>query len=305
MRSLLAFVAAIALGIGLYAWQPWRAQPPLRQPSGAYVPDGPPGRALIWAVGDGADGGARAQAVVTRMRRKRSDRVLYLGDVYGSGPASWLRGSGSEADYVKRYAPVYGAFAPVTAPTPGNHEWHRRGEGYEPYWAGVFGRPPPAYYEFRVAGWRLLSLNSEAPHGAGSAQLRWLRGRLRGGGDCRLAFWHRPRYSAGRHGDDGGLAPLWNALRGRARIVVSGHDHNMQRLRPLDGITQYVAGAGGHGLYRLPRRDPRLAFGDALNYGALRIELRPGRARLAFVSVDGRILDVSVVRCASGQPAAA
>jgi hypothetical protein len=71
----------------------------------------------------------------------------------------------------------------------------------------------------------------------------------------------------------------------------------MQRFRPVDGMTQYVSGAGGHDLYRFKRRDPRMAFGEARAYGALRIELRPGRARLAFVSVGGRILDVSVVTC--------
>jgi len=260
------------------------------------VPPGPSDRALIWAVGDGADGSSAAQSVVSRMRRKRFDHVLYLGDVYGSGILSTLRGDGTAADFRKRYDPVYGDFAARTAPTPGNHEWPQRGEGYEPYWRKVFGRTPPAYYDFRVAGWQLLSLNSQAPHDAASGQLRWLRTRLRGPGTCRLAFLHRPRFNAGRHGDAADLAPLWDALPRRAAIVVAGHDHNMQRFRPIDGIVQYVSGAGGHGRYAL-KHDPRLAFGNDDDYGALRIELRPGRARLAFVSASGRILDTSVVRC--------
>jgi hypothetical protein len=304
MRPLLVVLAVIALALVAWVWQPWRSEPPIRAPSGAFVPSGPDRRALIWAVGDGADGSARAQRVVTRMRRKRFDRVLYLGDVYGEGLRSFLRGDGTETDYRTRYAPVYGDFAQKTAPTPGNHEWAQRGDGYEPYWAGVFGQTPPAYYSFRVAGWQLLSLNSEAPHGAGSAQVRWLRAQVRQPGTCRLAFWHRPRFSAGRQGDTPDVAPLWNALRGRARLVVSGHDHNMQRLNAVDGITQYVSGAGGHGLYRVTKRDPRMAFGESGVYGALRIELRPGRARLAFVSSDGRILDVSVARCARAGQAA-
>lgn len=300
MKGIVALLALLALGGAAYAWQPWRRPPPLRPATGPYVPDGPRQRALIWAVGDGADGGAAAQRVVTRMRRKRFDRVLYLGDVYGSGLLRSLRGDGTAADYRKRYDPLYGPFAEQTAPTPGNHEWGQRGEGYEPYWAEAYGQTPPAWYEFSVAGWRLLSLNSQAPHGAGSEQLRWLRGRLREPGTCRLAFWHRPRFSAGgRHGDAADMAPLWNALRGRAAIVVSGHEHSMQRLKAVDGIVQYVSGAGGHGLYRL-RRDSRLAFGRDDAYGALRIELRPGRARLAFVSAGGRILDVSTVRCRRG-----
>jgi hypothetical protein len=301
MRRLLVLLAVFALAIAAYVYRPWASAPPIREPTGSYGPAGPAGRALVWAVGDGADGSARAQRVVTRMRRQRFDRVLYLGDVYGAGILSYLRGDGSARDYRKNYAPVYGEFARKTAPTPGNHEWPQRGDGYEPYWAGVFGEPPPAYYDVRIAGWQIISLNSEAPHGAGSAQVRWLRTRVSAPGTCRLAFWHRPRYSAGKHGDQADVAPLWNALRGHATIVLSGHDHNMQRFKPVDGITQFVAGAGGHDLYRFERRDPRLAFGDARAYGALRVELRPGRARLAFVSSGGRILDVSVVRCRRAQ----
>jgi hypothetical protein len=58
-----------------------------------------------------------------------------------------------------------------------------------------------------------------------------------------------------------------------------------------------VAGAGGAGLYSLDHRDSRLAFGDADHYAALRLRLRPGVARHAFVTGDGRILDQGTVRC--------
>jgi hypothetical protein len=297
MRRLLAVLAVVVIAGVVYVWAPWRADPAIRLPHGPYVPSGPRGDALLWAVGDGADGGAAARSVVARMQRKRFDRVLYLGDVYGSGIAGLTLGDGSASDFRTHYDPVYGRFAARTAPTPGNHEWPRRAEGYEPYWRGVYGQPPPAFYAFDVAGWHILSLNSEAPHGDGSAQLRWLRTQLRAPGTCRLAFWHRPRFNAGRHGDEPGMAPIWNALRGHATLVVSGHDHDMQRFRPIDGLVQYVSGAGGHGRYGV-RPDRRLAFSDDRDYGALRIELTAGRARLAFVSADGRILDVSTARCA-------
>ncbi|HEV2776995.1 MAG TPA: metallophosphoesterase [Solirubrobacteraceae bacterium] len=303
MRRLLAIAAVLVLAGAagaIYLWSPWRSEPAIRAPSGPYVPSGPDDRALLWAVGDGADGGMAARSVVARMKRKRFDRVLYLGDVYGSGLLSLLTGDGTAADYRERYDPLYGEFAQKTAPTIGNHEWRQRGEGYEPYWEKVFGRPPPAYYAFAVAGWQLLSLNSEAPHGAGSAQVRWLREQLRAPGTCRLAFWHAPRWTAGRHTDDPSVAPLWDALRGHATIVVAGHDHNMQRFKPIDGLTQYVSGAGGRKRYAL-RRDGRLAFGNDHDFGALRIELSPGRARTAFVSAEGRILDVHRLRCTRQQ----
>lgn len=296
MWRLFAVVAVLVLGGALYLWAPWRSEPAIRAPSGPYVPSGPQDEATLWALGDGADGGADARSVVDRMKRVRFDRLLYLGDVYGGRLLRHIVGDGTAADYRDRYDPLYGDFAQRTAPTPGNHEWRQRGEGYEPYWEEVFGEPPPAYYAFDVAGWQLLSLNSEAPHGPASAQVRWLRAQVRAPGTCRLAFWHAPRFNAGRHEDEPGVAPLWDALRGRARIVVNAHDHNMQRFEPIDGITQYVSGAGGHGLHAL-HRDRRLAFGDDRRFGALRIELAPGRARTVFVAADGRILDSNTVRC--------
>src|SRR5688572_15843773 len=135
MKRIAAVLVGLALvAAGAYLWAPWRSEPPLRAPSGPYVPSGPADRALLWGVGDGADGGAAARAVVERMKRKRFDRFLYLGDVYGAGLLSLVTGDGTAADYRDRYDPLYGAFAGRTAPTPGNHEWRQRGEGYEPYW---------------------------------------------------------------------------------------------------------------------------------------------------------------------------
>jgi len=298
-RRVVAALAALLLAaaVVLLALRPWKdAEPPIHEPTGDFVASGPRGQAVVWAVGDGADGGADGRAVAQRIRAGHPDRFLYLGDVYGPTLLSLVRGDGTAADYRRRYAPLYGALAPRTAPTPGNHEWPQRGDGYEPYWRAVTGRTPPAWYGLRVAGWTLLSLNSEAPHGRGSAQLRWLARRVARPGTCRLAFWHRPRFSAGHHPDDPGLAPLFDALRGHAALVVNGHDHDMQRFRPIGGITEVVSGAGGHSHYEV-HADPRLAFSDDRTYGALRIDLRPGRARLRFVAADGRVLDDSVVRC--------
>ena len=291
-----AALAAVVVLVVAVTWPRGAAAPPLLEPYGDFVASGPRGHAVVWAVGDGADGSDRARAVVARMRAEGVDRLLYLGDVYASTIAGILRGEGTAKDYRDRYASVYGALAKRTAPTPGNHEWPQRGDGYDPYWRRVTGRPIPAWYAFRVAGWTLLSLNSEAPHGAGSAQLRWLVRRVARPGTCRLAFWHRPRFSAGRHGDQADVAPLFDALRGHATLVVNGHDHDMQRFPPVAGITELVSGAGGHDRYSIGAAR-RLAFGNDSTFGALRIDLRPGRARLRFVAAGGEVLDDSVVRC--------
>lgn len=245
-------------------------------------------RATVWAVGDGADGSTDAKALARRIAAARPDRVLYLGDVYPAGSAQ---------DFATHFQPVYDRLVGRMAPTPGNHEWPNHLSGYDPYWRRITGAATPPWYAFRAGGWQFLSLNSEAAHDPHSRQLRWLRRQLRARGTCRLAFWHRPRFSAGTHGDQSDVAPLWRALRGHAALVLNGHDHDLQRLRPIDGLVELVAGAGGHGLYDIDRSYRGLAFANDQLDGAVRIDLRPGRASARFIAVDGRTLDTSTITC--------
>ncbi len=245
--------------------------------------------AVIWAVGDGADGGDAARDVAERISAEPFDRFLYLGDVYDDG---------TREEFERNYDTVYGDLSQRTASTPGNHDWENRDEGYDPYWAEVHGKPIEPWYAFEMGGWEVLSLNSEEPVELGSPQHDWLEDRLTEPNDCRIAFFHSPRFSASEehHGDDSEMEALWEALKGHATIVIGGHDHDMQRFKPVDGMTQFVSGAGGHYLYELAD-DPRLAFGNDSDYGALRLELRPGVATHSFVTADGEELDRGSLRC--------
>jgi hypothetical protein len=247
-----------------------------------------PAAATVWAVGD-ADTTPLGRSLARAVRGARPDLLLYLGDVYESGTAEEFR---------RRYDPLYGSLASRTLPTPGNHEWPQRDAGYRPYWRAAHGRSTPDWQKRRIGGWEILSLNSEAPHGPGSAQLGWLRRATSGPGTCRIAIFHRPRFSTGWHGDQRDLAPLWTALRNRARLVLSGHDHDMQRFADADGLRQLVAGAGGRPNVPLAvRSQGKLRFAERLRPGALRLRLFPGRASIDFVASSGRVLDRSTASC--------
>ncbi len=289
-------VGIVLLAAAIFSWAQWSfedggsraADASVREPTGTFVGDVTDNPAVVWAVGDGADGGDDAKALAERIAAGEPDRFLYLGDVYQRG---------TDEEFEENYASVYGELAEITAPTPGNHDWRNHTEGYDPYWRDVYGRPPPHFYSFEAGGWQLISLNSEADLEPDGAQVRWLEKQLRGGGTCRLAFWHKPRYSAGKHGDDEDVDPFWEALEGRAAIVVNGHDHDMQRLKPIDGITSFVSGAGGKSLYEIDPSDERVAFRNDTDFGALRLVLQRGRADYAFVTTDGRTLDRGTVSC--------
>ena len=250
---------------------------------------------VIWAVGDGADAGTDDDALAARIAREGVDRFLYLGDVYDRGTAS---------EFQSNYGSSFGRFFSASSPTPGNHEWDNRAAGYDPYWGQ---RAPQTagghYYAFDFGGWHFVSLNSQEDTGPGSRQVEWLRQDLAANpGTCTIAFWHRPRYSAGSYRNVRHVEPFWDALRGHATIVVNGHDHNMQRFAPRRGMTQFVAGAGGRRRYPVDESHPGVAYANDAEWGALRLELARGVARWAFVSHRARVLDSGTIRCVPRSP---
>jgi hypothetical protein len=251
----------------------------------------------VWAVGDGAVPGAEDDALAALVASRDIDRLLYLGDVYESGTAE---------EFALNYHPSWGRFKAITHPTPGNHEWDRRAEGYDPYWDPLVSRAPGGgyYYSLDLRGWHLVSLNSHEDSGPGSPQARWLARDLRGyDGTCTIAFHHRPRYSAGPHGDAPDLEPLYRLLAGDAVALLSGHDHNYQRLRPERGVVQFVVGSGGRlPLYPVNRLDARLSAYDDVNLGALALGLEPSRARFRFVRADGTDGDSGELGCRPHRP---
>ena len=64
------------------------------------------------------------------------------------------------------------ALASITAPTPGNHDWPRHRDGYDPYWQRALRRPrAAAWYRFQAGGWTILSIASETAARRDSDQL--------------------------------------------------------------------------------------------------------------------------------------
>ena len=223
------------------------------------------------------------------------------GAVFALGDNAYENGTLDE--YERCFAPTWGRHFDRIWPTPGNHEYNTAGaSGYFAYFGARAGDPARGYYAYDLGAWRIYSLNSNCTFvacGEASAQLAWLREDLSASPrQCALAYWHHPRYSSGRHGNDPATGALWKALYDAgAEIVMAGHDHLYERFAPMDGdgdldpgrgIVSFVAGTGGRGLYEFHDIASTSRVRDAETWGVLELTLSAGAWSSRFVPVAGR-----------------
>jgi hypothetical protein len=80
-------------------------------------------------------------------------------------------------------------------------------------------------------------------------QVEWLENELKGSSsDWKIPYFHHPLYSSGdRHGSDLRLRKVLEPLfmKYNVSIVLTGHDHFYERVKPQQGITYFVVGSGG------------------------------------------------------------
>lgn len=120
----------------------------------------------------------------------------------------------------------------------GNHDSPRQ-TAYKPFNMG--GK---RYYTFRPkSGIRFFALDSTLMD---KAQLEWLERELAdSGSEWKIVFCHHPMYSSGaRHGSSIGIRSALEPLLVKygVALVLAGHDHFYERIKPQQGIHYFVAG---------------------------------------------------------------
>ena len=80
-------------------------------------------------------------------------------------------------------------------------------------------------------------------------QIKWLENELKSStSDWKIAVFHHPLYSSGdRHGSDLRLRQVLEPifLKYNVSLVLTGHDHFYERVKPQKGIHYFVVGSGG------------------------------------------------------------
>jgi hypothetical protein len=163
------------------------------------------------------------------------DFVLMLGDnIYGSKTASGFR---------KKFEEPYKALLDANVKfyaALGNHD-HSDEVFYKP-----FNMSGKRYYNFHAGNADFFALDSDYMD---PAQVDWLRQQLSGSTAAwKICFFHHPFYSHARfHGEDvdlrNQLEPIFQKY--GVNVVLNGHQHVYERLKPHGGINYIVLGNSG------------------------------------------------------------
>jgi hypothetical protein len=155
-----------------------------------------------------------------------------------------LYGSERPQDFKKKfelpYKPLLDAGVKFYA-SLGNHD------AREQRFYKLFNMEGRLYYSFSPKpDVRFFALESTYPE---PEQIRWLEKELAGSkSEWKIVFFHHPLYSSGeRHGSDlrlrQVLEPLF--LKYNVSLVLTGHDHFYERVKPQKRIPYFVVGSGG------------------------------------------------------------
>jgi hypothetical protein len=229
------------------------------------------------------------------------------GSVFTAGDNAY--DSGTASQFANCYNPTWGRHKARTRPAPGNHEYQTSGAApYYAYYGASAGPAGRGYYSYDLGTWHIVSLNSEIDAGASSAQAQWLRDDLAAHpATCTLAYFHKPLFSSGEHGNLSVMQDVWKILYANgADVVISGHDHDYERFAPQDpngkaaanGIREFVVGTGGRSQRGFKTIRPNSEVRNSSTFGVIKLTLHADTYDWEFVPIAGQTFrDAGTGRC--------
>ena len=137
----------------------------------------------------------------------------------------------------------------------------------------------------------------------GATQANWLESSLRdSNAKWKVAVFHHPIYTSGKHGPATGLKKQLEPLftRYHVNLAFSGHDHIYERTKPQQGIQYFVSGAGG----KVRRGDvdrgsgiTAASFDDDNHF--MVIEIGENQVSFEAISETGGVVDGGLIRQSS------
>jgi hypothetical protein len=131
-------------------------------------------------------------------------------------------------------------------------------------------------------------------------QIQWLEDELKASSsDWKILVFHHPLYSSGgRHGSDlrlrEVLEPLF--LKYNVSVVLNGHDHFYERVKPQNGIQYFVVGSGGQlAVDNIDRQSGLTAKGFDTDLAFMAAEIAGDEMYFNAISRVGQTVDSGVL----------
>jgi hypothetical protein len=249
-----------------------------------------PGSVKFLVIGDSGTGGRSQYQVAERIVQARArfpfGFALMLGDnMYGGeNPSDFV------SKFERPYKPLLDAGITFHA-SLGNHDDPAQ-RLYKPFNMGG-----DRYYAFRKGPVEFFALDSTymTPD-----QVRWVDNALgRSNADWKIAYMHHPLYSSGeKHGSDTSLRTLLEPifLRHGVNVVLAGHEHFYERLKPQKGIYYFIqGGAAKLRAGNIGARSPLTDKGFDTDNSFTLMEVSKDRLFFETLSRAGRVVDSGVI----------
>jgi len=127
-------------------------------------------------------------------------------------------------------------------------------------------------------------------------QLKWVENELSKSGEkWKIVFFHHPLYSSARtHGSTLKLREVLEPLfiKYNVSLVLNGHDHTYERIKPQNGILYFVEGSSGQLRKGDLRKDsPLTAFGNDTDRAFMLMEIDGDLLTFNTISRTGAVID--------------
>lgn len=240
-------------------------------------------------IGDGGTGGSEQYQVAQEMEKCREetafDFVLMLGDnIYGGKSARDF-----ERKFELPYKPLLAAGVRFYA-SIGNHD-NPNERFYKP-----FNMSGSRYYSFKKGNVTFFVLDSNYMD---SPQLGWLERELQTSDTAwKICYFHHPLYSDGKfHGPDADLRAILKPLFEKygVNVVLSGHDHVYERIRPKNGIYYFVLGNSGELRYHNLKPAEDMLTGFDTDRDFMLVEIAGDKFYFKTISRTGQVVDSGVL----------
>ena len=278
---------ARSVAVAAPASAPGSAQQPAQVP----LPN-KPDTLKFGAIGDNGDGDREQYEIGKQMLawygRFPFELVVMLGDnIYGSDRPQ---------DFERKFAVPYKGLLDKGVKfyaSLGNHD-SREQRFYK-----LFNMDGKLYYTFKAPKGDVRFFAVESTY-LDQDQLKWLEDELKKSNEkWKIVFFHHPLYSSSRtHGSQlklrATLEPLF--IQYNVSLVLNGHDHVYERIKPQNGIQYFVEGSSGKlRAGDLRRGSPLTAFGNDTTRTFILMEVDGDNLTFNTIDMAGSVIDSGTI----------